>query len=166
MPRLETHEAHGQRVHLPPCAAAAAVLGSPRTSPGPVAAPKPGTTTPRVGRELGGGGRGGGGSLGSTLDEVRHGQLLSRKPGKMPCRGAGVRGCWCAMSGSGLRSWQRSSLLGEVETHDNCWVRFVRHARDEGSQDKIRSARQGWVAKEERCGPAVPEKAWESRSLS
>lgn len=88
MPRPRTHEAHGQRVHLPP--PAAAVLGSPRTSPVSTAALQPGTTTPRAGWELGGGGRGGGGSLGGTLDEVRHGQLLPLEQRKLRCGGASV----------------------------------------------------------------------------
>lgn len=126
MPRPGTHEAHGQRLHLPPrtATAAAAVLGSSRTSPVSKAAPEPGTKTPGAGRELGGGGRGGGGSLSGTLDEVRQASFCrwSREaavqgcwradvPG---CRGAGVPGYWCAVRWMGFR--QESTPAGEVVT--------------------------------------------------
>lgn len=109
MPRPWNHEAHGQRVHLPP--RAAAVLGSPRTSPVSSAALQPGTTTTRAGWELGGGGRGGGGSLGSTLDEVRHGQHLPLEQSRGSCGArvlvcCGYRGASARFAGQGWESWQ------------------------------------------------------------
>lgn len=115
MPRPRIHEAHGQRVHLSP--RAAAVLGSPRTSPVSTAALQPGTTTPRAGWELGGGSRGGGGSLVGTLDEVSF-CLWSKGSygaGVLLCCGIGVL-VHCSLDRAGVVVGRSSMLSREVVT--------------------------------------------------
>lgn len=166
MPRPWNHEAHGQRVHLPP--RAAAVLGSPRTSPVSTAALQPGTTTPRAGWELGGGGRGGGGSLGSTLDEVSHGQHLPLEQGKLRRSAAGVlwyRGAGARFAGQGWGSWQEIYIVTGGCHPVTIAGEGLASTLEMGGPGANRIDRTG-LSRAGRYGADAQGKWWESRFLS